>query len=553
MLQRLSHTTQVTRAKKSVKPDASKNWLPTSEWAGRLILPKPSERKEGGVYFEVRQAPAGQEKLKGKKVWLNFEKAEWVDRVTRDINFSKKTDKSQASGHQHPERLDGAKNVSPLETLAGTRQGNDMIVTLEDVKLSDKGMTITKEPVQVAGTQKALVTFEKKIDAHTWQVRHWNKETSDFTGPKEVIKTDGRDDLAPMENKRTNSKGFYLYGDQGKDGKVHVKSLEPRELLQVSSDQVMLGEDESLDYVGNKNWNAQLLEKGEMTKTVLDPTRESGAKLDTVSAEAKKLFKLGEKALLVHLFGGAQGAPMMMGIFAGHFAFGIAEVVQDEFTGEERFDIEYKQIYAHNRGGIVSGSQKWNAYMGETTRGLYYDRPVSDSIIKMPELFDDSQGEAPVEAFEQRLQEMTARYRAGEGDGSSQVTSAQNCSQDSSQALYATMADWKKSVKKGSMSPALLEISNKLAKHITPFFGIAPRAWKKTARNERSNPKSLRWLPALKVPNTVLPRANADGLTEMAIKADKPVMIIKTDVVGADNPGVDPLPPLRNLIPFDGR
>ena len=254
---------------------------------------------------------------------------------------------------------------------------------------------------------------------------------------------------------------------------------------------------------------------------------------------------------MLHLFGGAIGAPATMGLYLGHFAFGLAEVVKDPFTGEAKFDVEYKQIYAHNVGGIISGSQQWQAYMGDTRRGLMYDRPVSDSFVKVPELFDDSKGQDPSRMFEDRMAEMTARYRSGHGDGASFVTSAQNCSQDSSQGLYATVSDWKKAMADGTIGHELEGFANEVAGHITPIFGWAPRAWQRTAANKQANPKTFKWLPALKAPKTILPRQNHEGLSKMALETGRDIMVFKTDVLGADNPNIIPSEPVRNLNPLD--
>lgn len=547
---------QVAPAQKTDPPGAASgaaqappNWRPTAEWAGRLILPKENQRNQGGVYFEVRQAPDKHKNLKGQKIWLNLEPAPWVDRVTRDIDFSKRTEKGKKLGYQHPQRLDGWDQVSPLETLAGTRHLDDMLVELKDVKVSGfpPTLTVESEPVQLSGTQKALVTFEKKIDPHTWEVRHWNPETRDFTGPTEVVKTIGREDLAPMKDRRLNAKGWYLYGDPGRGGKMEVAALEPRQLLQVSEDQVINGRKAALHYLSKENWNQP--RKGDLTKTVLQPAEDKPFS-GKVGTTAQKLFKLGEKAILFHLFGGALGNPTVLGVFMGHFSFGIAEVVEDEFTGEHRFDVEYKQVYAHNEPGVVSGSQKWHTYMGDTQRGKVYHLPVVDTLVKVPELFDDSLGTDPSKILDTRLSEMMARYRSGEGDGSSQVTTAQNCSQDSSQALYATISDWKKAIKDGTAQPALLEFCEQLSGHITPIFGWAPQSWSDMANDKKAEQCFLRWLPGLKAYNTMFPRANSEGLTKMALKADMPVVLIKTDTLGADNPEAIPEAPFKGLNPF---
>lgn len=531
-----------------------KNWLPTYEWAGRMVLPTAEERQDGGVYFEVSQAPEGHAELKGKKLWLNFEKMDWVDRVTTDVDFSERTEKGKKNGWQHPDRIDGWKDVSPLESLAGARQKDDMIVGLKEVRLSDDGrLFIEREPVQISGTNKALVTFEKKLDSHTWEVRHWNAEAGDFSGPKEVIKTTGRDDLAPRKDRKLNRKGWYLYGDPGKSGKMEVSALEPRALFQAgTTDQVIAGRDESTRFLAKENWRMEEQQKGTYTKTLLKADKpEVAGPTEPIYEQMHKAFQVGDKGILLHLFGGAVGAPATLGLYLGHFAFGLAEVVKDPFTGEAKFDVEYKQIYAHNRGGIISGSQSWQTYMGDTERGLMYDRPVSDSFVEVPELFDDSKGQDPSRMFEDRMAEMTARYRSGHGDGASFVTSAQNCSQDSSQGLYATVSDWKKAMADGTIGTELSQFAEDVAGHITPIFGLAPRAWRRTAANQPAKGNSLRWLPALKAPKTIVPRQNHEGLSRMALDSGRDIMVFKTDVLGADNPDIVPTEPVRNINPFD--
>ncbi|ODT62323.1 hypothetical protein ABS71_15900 [bacterium SCN 62-11] len=527
----------------AVTEDASRCWKPTSEWAGRLVLPKAGDRREGGVYLEVLQAPGQHAGLKGKKVWLNFQEAGWVDRVTTDVEFSQRTAKSKAMGHVHPDRINGWSQVSPLESLAGARPQDDVLVSLKNPKLVGGELRIEREPVQVSGTHKALVTFEEKIDAHTWKVRHYNPETKQFDGPSQEVRTHGRSDLAPMADRRTNTKGWYLYAEPDPKGTMMVAALEPKELFDLPPDQMVRGQQSSSHYLRNENWRMEPQCKGQMGKTLLVPSESSQEAVPALSSKAQELFKLGDQALVLHLFGGAVGAPAMLGIFAGHFSFGLAKVVQDEFTQEPRFDVEYKQVYAHNRGGVISGSQQWHAYMGDTTRGYLYDRPVTDALIPIPELFDGSKGSVPSDMLEQRLEEIMARYRSGHGDGSSQVTAAQNCSQDSSQALYAAGSDWKKAIADGKLNPGLETVANELASHLTPLFGLAPREWQKTANNEKVGQHTFRWILAFKSPKTILPRKNFEALADMALDKGRPVMLVKTDVLGADNPETIPSAP----------
>ncbi|MEL7144109.1 MAG: CPBP family intramembrane glutamate endopeptidase, partial [Cyanobacteria bacterium J06573_11] len=81
------------------------------------------------------------------------------------------------------------------------------------------------------------------------------------------------------------------------------------------------------------------------------------------------------------LFGGIGGENQELtpvGTVTGHFSFGLARVVREPITQELQFNIHYQQIYAHNSGGIVSGTQDWTAYSGDMQRGWIGQRPFSD-------------------------------------------------------------------------------------------------------------------------------------------------------------------------------
>jgi len=100
---------------------------------------------------------------------------------------------------------------------------------------------------------------------------------------------------------------------------------------------------------------------------------------------------LGDRGLLIHLFGGIGGPPAEPIAFftvTGHFAFGEAEVVRDPFTGELQFALRYHQIYANNPDGIVAGTQDWSAYAGDLRRGWLGTRPFSDLLVKL-DRFDE--------------------------------------------------------------------------------------------------------------------------------------------------------------------
>jgi predicted Abi (CAAX) family protease len=521
-------------------------WRPTSAWSGRLVLPTEQERKDdGGVYIQLSNVPDDRRELLGKKVWLKLAPSTWSRQATQDIHFTKATLENQDKGNLAPERLNGWKAVSPLESLAGARKKNDMTVALEQVHLVGDPPTleIEDEPIQISGSQKALVQFEKKLPGGRWLVRHWNPSKSDFSGPREVVENAGSDKANPLQDAQMNREGYYLYAEPSASGVMQLKALEPRALLSLEADQVMLGQRRSLDYLKKENWRVEQLRGGETTKTLLDPTVDPKARPIDIHRSVAQQFQEGEEYLVVHNFGGrSNDQTPFFGLATGHFALGTAEVVKDEFTGENRLDVEYRQVYANNPEGIVSGAMKWHNYMADLSgdrdngpRGWMYHRPVSDVLIRVPELQKTSTGYQPMEVLKDRLSEMTSRYRTGEGDGSAIVGPAQSCSADSAQALYATTQDWRSAVGRGEAGEELLAFSELVASQVTPVFGLAPRAWRKTARNEsKPDPNRMRVLPALLSPKTILPRDHADGLVEKTLRAGHPSLIIKTDIIAAD-------------------
>jgi predicted Abi (CAAX) family protease len=89
---------------------------------------------------------------------------------------------------------------------------------------------------------------------------------------------------------------------------------------------------------------------------------------------------------LIHLFGGIGGENKEFtpaGTVSGHFAYGLARVIEEPLAQEPQFDIQYQQIYAHNSGGLISGTHDWSSYTGNMQRGWLGMRPISDVVVKL--------------------------------------------------------------------------------------------------------------------------------------------------------------------------
>jgi predicted Abi (CAAX) family protease len=149
--------------------------------------------------------------------------------------------------------------------------------------------------------------------------------------------------------------------------------------------------------------------------------------------------------------GGKRGSSPPLGIATGHFSFGFAKLIRDSFTGALRFDLVYRQVYAHNAEGIVSGAHRWHSYMGCLKRGWMYTLPVSDVMVRLPELTVpyklDNQTFNPLDLIKQELALMEARYRTGNGNGASVVTPATSCVKDSNHALFSAIRKFQAEVR----------------------------------------------------------------------------------------------------------
>ena len=534
------------------KPNLQQNWIPAAAWCGRLILPEKSSRQGGDVSIELRQVPEEFSYLKGKVVTLRLAASRWTELATQDIEFTEATKRNQAKGNLSPERLNGWDLVSPLESLAGARLKDDMLVSLGQVTLEDNPpvLTIENEPVQVSGSEKALVRFEKKLPNGRWRIRHWNKSSRDFTGPYETVECLSAEAIDPLLDTSMNQQGYYLYAEPTHaSGNRLVKALEPRSVTSLVADQVMLGKRRSLWYLNSENWRVESLKKGEFCKTLLDADKEEKHNPIDIRAQVAEHFYPGQTYLVVHNFGGKGEGEGIGGLTTGHMSVGTAQVVKDEFTAEPRLDIEYSQVYAHNPEGIVAGRLKWHSYMaslesseGSSPRGWMYHRPISDVLVKVPELQQEG-GFKPLDILQNRLSEMTARYRTGEGDGAAIVTAAQSCSADTAQALFAAAKDWERAVAGGLASEEVLNFSHLIVSQVAPLCGLAPAAWHRTAKAlEKADPKRGRWLPALLSPKTVLPRDHADGLVGKLLESKHTALILKTDIILSD-PAHLPAPP----------
>ncbi|MBE9217152.1 abortive infection protein [Plectonema cf. radiosum LEGE 06105] len=558
-------------------------YQPVAEWSGRLILPIENNHQRF-VEFEVQNAPDSYTHLVGKIVklkWSNNKKVqEYVKRVSFDVNFTKQAKKSHQAGKVHPVRLDGRSGVDPLESLAGARPMDDVCVMLlqpevETNPIGETQLIIDCEPVQILGRFLALVKILARIDSEgdLFRVCHYNKATKNFErGIEEIlcipqvpqdIRGVARSSNKYIEKSPVNSQGWYIYGAPNVEETFVVQAIEPRALLKVEPQKVIVKQQKILEYFKYEMWGNIKLQKGNYETVLLAP--------NAVNAEnALSQWKLGDKALVIHLFGGIGGEKAEAASWLpvpGHFSYGIAEVVRDRITDELRFDIIYYQVYCHNPEAVISGSLTWAAYMGSLWSGWLGTRPVGDILVKYEPITTDYDFDgvklSPLTELIEELREITARYRVGDGTGASLITPTASCVQDSNQALYSTIYDIQRFVesnptirewlqkhpndKQTQYFNDLISLGNSLEKQLVPM-GIVRRDWQKNAKdlfgtNNKNDNIITTAIKMLRSWRTVLPKRAQDETAKIFLKQQARLWVLRTNQVGGFDDTILPVAP----------
>jgi predicted Abi (CAAX) family protease len=555
-------------------------YQPIADWVGRLILPQVSDTD--WVWLEVQHAPDEMAQLTGKIVRLEWtpESKSYVKTVNRDVRFTAATQNSELQGNIHPARLNNRLRVGPLQSLAGSRPDDNTIVTLENPKLINQSdgkivLQIDSEPVLATGRFYGLVKILNS-EGEFFQVQHYNRNSSKFDGgeeririPQQVIDTRNIYPSTPSQlaTSPAGNQGWYIYGANNSEGIFVVQALVPRSLLQLQPNQLILGYESGLSYIKERNWQNTEVSKGTSYSVLLEPTQ---------AANPRSNWQLGDQAIALHLFGGIGGrkgeALGVPGTVTGHFAFGLAEVVREPLANELQFNIQYQQIYAHNPDGIIAGKHSWADYMGNLQWGWSATRPVSDVLINFPPVTQDYNFSgvkiSPVKEFLQQLQIMMARYRVGDGSGSSTVTPATSCIQDSSQALYAAIRVIKQKVTTSSIQQwlndhpkdpqtlrfqQLVSLGTALEQQLSPL-GIVRADWEKNADvligtegrfsdGQKPDEGDRSVWAGLTTWRTIMPRRVHDELAALFLKHDAKLWFLRTNQIGGWQADISPIAP----------
>lgn len=560
-------------------------YRPITTWLGRLILPTPEQRRKvQGCLFEVYHADQIHPDLVGQVVnlrWSNepeVQKRVWA--ITKDLFFSEQAKESKREGLIHPDRLNRWYLVNPLESLAGSRPYDDVVVALPGPVVVEGGQApgqeaslyIRREPIQVSGRFYALVKFLGPVQAESeeYHVAHFNRTSRAFDGPEEVVRLPAVLptiwDIRPstrqdIEHSPLNPAGWYIYGAQDCTGVFVVQALAPRALFRLQPTQVVLGKRPALRFLKRGVWENAVARKGQIDSVLLDPQA-------TDLEAARTGWQEGDEALLTSVYGGIGGNTpephaRFGGIYFGHFAYGTARVVREPLADELRFEIVYHQIYTHNIDGLIAGSLHWSRYMGDRQFGFAGFRPVADILLKLDAFtagYDFPEGKrSALDELVRTLEMMTARYRIGDGTGGTYVAAANNCAQDSNQALYATIKNMDDTLKayppvrtmfrrhpdQAERFERLLKLGKSLRGKLLPL-GTARADWEYQIENLGSNLEQspisnlLRGLVSWR---TMMPGIASRSVAQVFVKHGASAWVLRTNQVGGNDPDIEPLAP----------
>lgn len=565
-------------------------FLPIGEWMGRLILPQKEARSQvQGTLIEIYHAPPEYREYFGRVIPLRWRKdipevQRLVRAVTRDVNFSADAEySSRFGGLVLADRVNRWRQVDPLESLAAGHPVDDLTVMVEAAEMRrdrDGGVALYTpfQPVEITGRYYALVQFVAPVPPEQYRVRHFNKTTRQFDGPEAVM---GVPDVALAEdygsypsttqnihNSPCNEQGWYVYGAQNQSGQFVIQAWMPRGLMRLQPDRVLFNEKNIYRHIRKETWADIVAKKGQIS-SVLGTPRDNGSAAAIKAAVDD--WRLGDRALVLHTYGGIGGEnkepAAATPIFFGHFAFGVAEVMSDALAEELRFDIRYYQVYTQNTDGLVAGTLHWSRYLGDRQKGWLGNRPTCDILLKLPCFTEDYPLEesfsynSPLQRMEAFLMVMTARYRIGDGTGATYVGPANNCSQDSNQALFAAIQQMQRQIEGNATLlqqwktqnsyqverfELLVAFGQALKQALQPFG--KPRAdWETNEFNLGSTLEDRpleNLMMGISSWRTLLPRKASDTVARSFLQFGATAWILRTNQVGGHDPAIEPIAPI---------
>jgi predicted Abi (CAAX) family protease len=488
--------------------------------------------------------------------------------VTRDVFFSADAERALRTGDWIlPERVRDWQLVDPLESLAGSRPLDDVVVMLvgpvEVEEGGDPVVRVMREPVQISGDYYGVVRFVAPLDGDRYRVVHYSAGSGQFDGPEETVSvppavadTDHRtpSSLLGLERSPAGRDGWYVYGAPDANGIFVVRSIAPRSLLRVQPDATVTDRAAAYRFVRKEAWGDLVKRKGTVRSTLLN------------SAE---MWREGDRALLVHTYGGIGGRQIEAAargpVYFGHFAFGEAAVVKDPLSGDLRFEIVYHQVYSHNTDGLLAGAHHWSRYMGDRQFGWMGVRPTCDILLKLDSFtsdfkLDEDRTDSALSGFARQLEAMGGRYRIGDGTGCTYVGPANNCAQDSNRALFETLRDLQKAIR---VTPEFMAWTQRYPEQMGRFSDLVALTKDLGGKLQSLGPVRRDWsanecnlgrplddqtieqvLSAVSSWRSIFPRFASDTIVGTFLAHGASAWVLSCVQVGGERPEIEPIAPM---------
>lgn len=521
---------------------------PVAKWSGKLQFDPENRIDNGAVKIHIENAPNEYTHLKGKTIELHYglagsSKRQWFDQQKVDVNFVQASwDAANNDGLILATRLDGLKKVSPLESLAASRDNDSITVELKDIAaITDDRIVIESDPILLEGSQVCLMKFVS-VNGSTAIVKNWNNKTRSFSTTEEIQLNFRKDlpgqfseeiSLKDIESQAANNNGWNVYIEM-KNGQKVVRAIEPYSLFETtassSAPRTLRQSQTRRDY-----WDISDEDKGHTLRMNYRP-------------ENKPVVapKLGENFLVAHAFGSYNDHGMTLKYYRGHASIGLAEVVRHPITNDLVYQVIYKQTYGQSGKGIFASTMHWHAYSGDLYRGRMFYRPINDVLYPLGQLGQDISGRNFRLELEKSLDEISAGYRTGFGKGWARVTILTSCVHDSGNILIAVVNDFYKHLKQNKIKGPATDLIKALSKKLGKYIDIPSTFRNPDLLADNVDFKLSTLASARRNLTITIPRNFQDAMMSVFIKdARSTVTVLRTVQTGDAAPNATPKAPSR--------